>query len=204
MYVPAAFRQIDRAKLFEFIEGHSFGLLVSRLGGELYATHLPMLLDAEAGPNGQLVGHVARANRQWKELEGQHVVAVFTGPHAYVSPTWYESENVVPTWNYVAAHVYGRCELVEDEQAVAGILAEYVTTYEGSMPAPWTLDPQSPFFRKMVGAVVGFRIPIASIEGKWKLGQNHPPERRRKVARRLAASEDPSSQAIARLIAETL
>jgi transcriptional regulator len=204
MYVPTAFRQTDRAELFEFIKDHSSGLLISRLAGEPYATHLPLVVHEGAGPTGRLLGHVARANPQWHELDGQQVLVAFSGPHAYVSPTWYESHDVVPTWNYVAVHVYGRCQLVDDEQVVAGILAEFVATYERRMPAPWTPDLDSPSFRKLARAVVGFQISITSLEGKWKLGQNHPAERRRKVARRLEASNDPSSQAIARLMSKTL
>lgn len=100
MYVPSDFRQTDRSKIVEFIRAHSFGLLVSHLGGELFATHLPLLLDVDASGNGRILGHLARANRQWQELAGQEVMAVFTAPHAYVSPTWYESQQVVPTWNY--------------------------------------------------------------------------------------------------------
>ena len=114
MYIPAAFQQTDKTKLHDFIEANSFGLLVSTHGGEPFATHLPFLLERDAGPHGCLVGHVARANPQWHGLDGQTVLAVFSGPHAYVSPTWYEAENVVPTWNYVAVHAYGPCRLVED------------------------------------------------------------------------------------------
>src|SRR4051812_36029868 len=102
MYVPTAFAETDPAKLHDFIEAHSFGLLVSAPGGVPVATHLPLLLERSTGPHGCLVGHVARANPQWEGLDGKPVLAVFSGPHAYVSPAWYESENVVPTWNYVA------------------------------------------------------------------------------------------------------
>src|SRR4051794_35885289 len=114
MYVPAHFEQTDLATLHAFIEDHSFGLLTSMLDGRLFASHLPFLLDRQAGPFGSLLGHVAKANPQWRQLAGQEVFVVFSGPHAYVSPTWYEAEHVVPTWNYVAVHAYGRCRLIED------------------------------------------------------------------------------------------
>ena len=204
MYVPSHFRQTDRSALFEFIEAHSFGLLVSHVAGELFATHLPLLVDRDAGPNGCLLGHVARANPQAKELAGQRVMAVFTGPHAYVSPSWYESENVVPTWNYVAVHVYGRCEGVDADEAVAAILSRTVAAFERSQGSPWALDSQSAYLAKLRRAIVAFRIPIAGIDGAWKLGQNHSAERREKVAQRLAASADPDAQTIARLMGETL
>ena len=98
MYVPPAFAETDKGKLYDFIEAHAFGLLVSTHGGEPFATHLPFLLERDAGPHGRLVGHLARANLQWQGLDGRPVLAVFSGPHAYVSPSWYEADDVVPTW----------------------------------------------------------------------------------------------------------
>jgi transcriptional regulator len=204
MYIPKWFEESDQAKLFDFIEANSFGLLVSTLAGGLFATHLPLLVEREHGSDGQLLGHMARANPQWSELAGQEVLAVFSGPHAYISPTWYETENVVPTWNYVAAHVYGKCEIIDDEQATAEIVEDYVSTYELSMPRPWTIDRGTPFFQKLVKMVVGFRIEISRIEGKWKLGQNHAADRRQRVARQLALDESDDAQAIASLMRESL
>jgi transcriptional regulator len=204
MYVPPAFAETDQDKLHDFIASHSFGLLVSTLGGEPFATHLPLLLDRGAGPHGTLVGHLARANPHWHGLEGQTVLAVFAGPHAYVSPTWYEADDVVPTWNYVAVHAYGTCRLVDDAEALADILAATVDTYERSMAKPWSIDTGSDFFRKMARAVVGFRVEISRLEGKWKLNQNHPRARREKVIRVLERSEDQDAAAIARLMRETL
>ena len=203
MYVPPHFQQSDEAKLFDFIASHSFGLLVSRVAGELFATHLPLLSNKAAPPRGQIWGHMARSNPQWQDLAGQSVLTVFSGPHAYISPTWYEADNVVPTWNYVAVHAYGTCELTNDE-TTSRIVEDYVATYERSQPKPWTIDAASPFFGKLVQMVVGFRINITRLEGKWKLGQNHPAERREKVVRRLTESDDLNAQAIARLTAETL
>jgi len=202
MYVPTAFEETDQSKLHEFIEAHSFGLLVSSHENEPFATHLPFLLERDAGQHGSLVGHLARANPQWRDLEGQQVLVVFSGPHAYVSPTWYEAENVVPTWNYVAVHAYGRCRLVEDSDALARILTATVGTYERLMPNPWGIDTRTEFFQKFVRAVVGFRVEISRLEGKWKLNQNHPPERREKVIRVLERSEDQDAREIARLMTE--
>ena len=204
MYIPPAFQELDQAKLFDAIERHSFGLLISQLEGELFATHLPLLVDRQAGPNGQLLGHMARANPQWQELNGQTVLAVFSGPHAYITPTWYEAENVVPTWNYVAVYVYGKCEVIDDDRATAKIVEDYVATYERGRPTPWRIDADAPFFEKLVKMVVVFCIKISRIEGKWKLSQNHPTERREKVARRLAEENHVDAQAIGRLMAATL
>jgi transcriptional regulator len=204
MYVPPIFARTDPAELFAFIEAHSFGLLVSNHGGEPFATHIPLLLDRTAGPHGTLLGHVARANPQWRDLADQTVLAVFSGPHAYVSPSWYEAENVVPTWNYVAVHATGVLRLVEDADAAADILAATVATYESTMPTPWRLDTSTEYFRKQVKGIVAFRIQVTRLEGKWKLNQNHPPERREKVARALEQSANPGDREIARLVLETL
>jgi transcriptional regulator len=181
MYVPPHFAESDPARLHDLIERHSFGLLVSRVGGEPFATHLPFLLDRDGGPHGTLIGHMARANLQWKELVGQTALAVFSGPHAYVSPTWYEAGNVVPTWNYAA----GPVELVEDRNAVLEIVRQSVAVYEAAMPRPWAPDWSSTLVDRLLGQIVGFRLRIDRLEGKWKMSQNHPVERRKKVVRAL-------------------
>src|SRR5690606_3576711 len=102
MYVPPSFRPHDHEVLQAFMRRHSFATLVSQLDGVPFATHLPLLHRAQVGSDGQLLGHVARANPQWQELAGQQVLAIFNGPHAYVSPTWYGVKDAVPTWNYQA------------------------------------------------------------------------------------------------------
>ena len=104
MYIPAAFRETGPAVLFDFIEANRFALLASIREGAILASHLPLLRDREPCPHGRLVGHMARANEQWPVADGNEVLAIFSGPHAYISPAWYESENVVPTWNDIAVH----------------------------------------------------------------------------------------------------
>jgi transcriptional regulator len=200
MYIPASFAQTDSKPLFELIESHSFGVLVSAVEGGMSATHLPLLLRREPAPHGRLVGHMARANPQWRAIDGREVLCIFSGPHAYVSPTWYESENVVPTWNYVAVHVYGTCRVIDDALATARIVSDYVSTYEKSMPSPWQLETGTPFFEKLLKAIVGFEIEISRIEGKWKLSQNQPMEIRQRAAAQLAMREDAESQEVARMM----
>ncbi len=197
MYIPAAFAEPDLIKLHDFIEQHSFGLLVSQVDGLPFASHLPLLLDRTAGPHGTLVGHMARANSQWREAGGQTALAIFSGPHAYISPTWYEAEQVVPTWNYTAVHASGRVEVIEDEGALLDIVRETVRVYEQAMPRPWSFDGSGAFVGRMLTQIVGFRIEIERIEGKWKLNQNHPAERRKKVVRALQERGDENAQAIA-------
>jgi transcriptional regulator len=200
MYVPPHFAETDPAKLHDFIEQNGFGLLVSQLGGQPFATHLPFLLDRATGPHGTLVGHLARANPQWREADGQTALAVFSGPHAYVSPTWYESEQVVPTWNYVAVHAYGRLRITEDRDALLQIVRDSVRFYEQAMPRPWSFDDSGTFADRMLKQIVGFRMEIERIEGKWKLNQNHPAERRRKVVRALRERGGENGLAVADLM----
>ena len=204
MYLPTAFAEFDPAKLHDAIERHSFGLLVTQAGGRPFATHLPFLLERTAGPHGTLVGHLARANPQWHDLAGQTALAVFSGPHAYVSPTWYEAEQVVPTWNYVAVHASGRFQAVEDADALAELLQRMVGVYEQRLPRPWSFDAADPAVRRRLAQVVGFRIPIDRIEGKWKLNQNHPAERRRNVVRALRERGGEDARAVADLMAGML
>src|SRR5919109_41098 len=114
MYLPPAFNEPNYDKLHPFMEQNSFAMLVSRSAGQLVANHLPMLLDSKCGPHGCLYGHMARANTQWQHAEGTEVLVVFSGPHAYISPTWYEAAHVVPTWNYVAVHAYGMFHAIQE------------------------------------------------------------------------------------------
>jgi transcriptional regulator len=200
MYIPEMFAENDRTKLFDFIEANSFGILVSEVAGQPFATHMPFLVDRDAGPHGTLIGHVARANPHWKDAAGQTGLAIFSGPHVYVSPTWYESEHVVPTWNYTAVHVYGTMRMVEDEAGLADIVGRMVAFYERSMPTPWTFDDKTTFMSRMLGQIVGVRIEIERIEGKFKLNQNRTVEQRERVAAQLERRDDENSAAIAALM----
>jgi transcriptional regulator len=202
MYIPSAFAESDQPKLHDFIESHSFGLLVSQ-GEEPSASHLPFLLDRQSGPRGRLIGHMARANPQWQQASGNSVLVVFSGPHAYISPSWYEAENVVPTWNYVAIHVYGTLRLIEDRGALMQVVRDTVDRYEQAMPQSWTFDGSADFLDRLVQMIVGFHIEIDRIEGKWKLSQNHTPERRERVIGGLLASTDSGAHDVARLMRES-
>src|SRR5467141_3558533 len=155
MYLPAAFAEPDLTKLHDFIEQHSFSLLVSQVDGLPFASHLPLLLDRTAGPHGTLVGHMARANPQWREAGGQTALAIFSGPHAYISPTWYEAEQVVPTWNYTAVHASGRVEVIEEEEALLDIVQETVRVYERAMRRPWSFDGSGTFVGRLLAQIVG-------------------------------------------------
>jgi len=204
MYVPTHFAETEPAILHAFVERHSFGLLVSQVGGMPFATHLPFLLDRSAGPHGTLLGHMARANPHWRELAGQTALAVFSGPHAYISPSWYESENVVPTWNYAAVHATGSVELVEGPDELLDIVTRSVAVYEASMPRPWAFDAAGPFVKRLLGQIMGFRLRIDRLEGKWKMSQNHLPDRRKKVIRALEARGGEDAIGVAQMVRATL
>lgn len=201
MYVPPCFSETDQAKLHEFIEQHSFSTLISQVVDEPVATHLPLLLNRDQGTQGTLTGHMARANSHWQAAAGQQVLAIFHGPHAYISPSWYEAASVVPTWNYVAVHVYGTLRLIEDQSRLSALIHRMVERYESTLSNPWRLESQDEMFvSRMLDAIVGFEVVIDRIEGKWKLSQNHPSERRENVVRQLRASSNPDARQIADLM----
>ncbi|HEY3788838.1 MAG TPA: FMN-binding negative transcriptional regulator [Urbifossiella sp.] len=204
MYIPAAFAETDPNALHNFIEANSFGLLVTQVDGLPFATHLPLLLERTSGSHGTLVGHMARANPHWQQAAGQTALAIFSGPHTYVSPTWYEAEQVVPTWNYAAVHVYGRLQIIEETDDLMKIVQEMVWVYERNLPNPWSFDGSETFVHRLLAQIVGFRIEIDRIEGKFKLNQNHPVERRRKVEHALELQGGENALAIAAMMRATL
>ncbi|MBC7855113.1 MAG: FMN-binding negative transcriptional regulator, partial [Pirellulaceae bacterium] len=207
MYTPAHFAEADLSKLQAAIEAYSFATLVSKQDGALTASHLPLLLKRDGGaPSnyGTLVGHMAKANPQWEQAAGQEVLAIFAGPHAYISPTWYEEEKVVPTWNYVAVHACGRLELVPDSTQKLDILQQTVSIYERNMPVPWTMSQPGEFLTRLVDQIVAFQIPLGRLEGKWKLNQNHPLARRQRVIAALKTCQDEAAWEIAGLMEERL
>lgn len=205
MYTPVSFAETDIEKLHAFIERHSFAALVTHDARQSVASHLPLLLERNAQPYGRLIGHVARANSQWEHADGQPALVIFSGPHAYISPSWYEAANVVPTWNYVAVHVYGTMRLEHRHERLLEIVERFVEVYEAGMRQPWTVDSAEPvFIHKLVDATVGFTIDIEQIEGKWKLNQNHDATRRTKVIRALQEVGGENRERIAELMSQTL
>jgi len=203
MYTPAPFVVDDLPTLHDFIDHHGFATLISQ-GEEPAASHLPFLLDRQAGTQGRLRSHMARANPQWETADGTPVLVIFSGPHAYISPRWYTGENVVPTWNYVAVHVHGTLRVVDSRDAVLNIVEQTVAHYEADRPEPWEYAGDADFLDRLLQMIVGFEIEIDRIEGKWKLSQNHPAERREGVIHGLQATGVPSDLVIARLMQQTL
>jgi transcriptional regulator len=197
MYIPASFAAPDREHVFRAIERYSFATLVSGAGSTLVASHLPLLLDRGGGPQGTLLGHMARANPQWRTAAGSESLAIFTGPHAYISPRWYEAPGAVPTWNYIAVHAYGPLELIDDRQQAEELLRRMIDVYEAGQPEPWRLEGPREDIERLLEQIVAFRIPLQRLEGKWKLHQNRPADQRAKVVAALERRTDGDSRAIA-------
>jgi transcriptional regulator len=203
MYIPAAFAETDIVTIHQFMRRNSFATVVSNGPHGMVASHLPILLAPDVGPNGSLVGHMARANRHWQQAQGE-VLVIFSGPHTYVSPSWYEEGGTVPTWNYVAVHAYGTFQIVEEREDLLNILRRSVRAYEGSRLTPWVFDESASHVESMLKAIVGFRIEITRLEGKWKLSQNHPDTRRHKVIAALRQEPGEDAAAIADLMIHSL
>ncbi|HYG20013.1 MAG TPA: FMN-binding negative transcriptional regulator [Ohtaekwangia sp.] len=169
MYTPAKFKLADEYAIQAFIRQNGFGLLINHPEGNLWATHIPMVLSEDGK---KLSGHVSRANKAWKGFHSDvEVLAVFQGPHAYISSSWYDHENV-PTWNYLAAHVYGTIRTVEGDELYEG-LKQLTDKYEAASEHPVAIETMSASYLKnaMLG-VVGFEILITRIEATRKLSQN--------------------------------
>jgi transcriptional regulator len=200
MYIPKAFEVTDLSTLHEFIETYTFGTLVTVAGEQPVATRLPLILDRARGRQGSLLGHVARANPQWRSFDGdRQCLVMFDGPHAYISPSWYATSPAVPTWNYAAVHVYGIPRPLHDTGQLAELVDRLVGIYEAGMPQPWPGRLPADFKAAMLKAIVGFTIEIDRIEGKFKLGQNRPVEDRTGTVVRLERSTDQTARALAEL-----
>ena len=182
LYVPSHFRVEDPAVLDEFIARNGFGTLVSSGAEGLQVSHIPFIAERAKDGALRLLGHVARANPHANALAGAgQVVAIFQGPHAYVSPTWYEHHPAVPTWNYAVVHAHGRATLM-DEAGLRSLLERLSSTYEAGRPNPWRMADAPPdFIEKLLGVIVGFSIAVERVEGKFKLSQNRPGNDARRV-----------------------
>lgn len=191
MYIPENMA-MEADVVTKFIADHGFGVMVSP---SLEATHLPLLFERGEGDRGTLYGHLAKANRQWEGLEGRRVLVVFSGPHSYISPTWYERGPAVPTWNYAAVHCYGIFERL-DEKQTARALEGLMDRHEPLVAADAVLMPDE-FRRKLGRAVVGFRIVVDEIQAKEKLGQHRSRGDQRGVYEALGKSGDGGANALA-------
>jgi len=191
MYIPKAFREDDLNTLHKLMREYSFATLITQHEGVPFATHLPFILDAKRGPNGTLLAHMARANPQWRDFKSeQKVLVIFQGPHAYVSPSWYEVELSVPTWNYAVVHAYGIPRLLEDSEELYKLLKILIETHEAQFENQWPFQLPDEYLQKMMRGIVGFEIEITRLEGKFKMSQNRTESERENVIAALQESSD--------------
>lgn len=196
MYIPDQNKNGNIEEIKKFLRQNAFGILISQVNRKPWATHIPLELEVDENGNDILVGHIAKANPQWKEFtENEEVLCIFNGPHAYISSSWYKEEEV-PTWNYIAVHVYGKLEIL-NETALMASLHRLVDKYEAHSKYPVSLKNMSSNTLKQVRGIVGFRIKISDIQGKYKLSQNrkhdHP-----KIIQELQNRNDSGSHKIAK------
>ena len=196
LYIPPAFRIDDPRTLLEFVRANAFGTLVSSGEAGLHVSHIPFIAEIEEGRM-RLLGHVARNNPHWEALEGaRHLVAIFEGPHGYISPSWYSQHPSVPTWNYSVVHAHGKARLT-DEAELHDLVTRLAAIYEAGSAKPWRLSDQpAAYVSGMLANIVGFEIAVERLEGKFKLSQNRPAE----VPRVIEALEGRGEAALAGLM----
>jgi transcriptional regulator len=206
LYLPENFKVDDLPALHEAIRQIAFGTLVTQGSAGMEASHVPMLIDPEGGRYGTLHGHIARANPQWERITaGAEALAMFVGPQGYITPAWYATKRatgkVVPTWNYVAIHAYGRPTFFDDSERLRTLVTRLTNTHEAPRSAPWAVTDAPPaFIDGMLRAIVGFELPVERLEGKWKMSQNRPAEDRQGVLEGLAREGGPREAAVAETI----
>jgi transcriptional regulator len=201
MYIHQKFKNDDRADVFNFCDRYSFATVISGDSGVILANHFPLLLDQNKGPNGTLIGHMARANAQWKSWgENTTVLCIFNGPNRYISPKWYRDELNVPTWNYAVVHMSGKPRLIEDHEGLENILKDLVQKYEKVEGTNWSYDLPEDFRRGLTKAIVGFEIDVTIVEAKFKLSQNREDADRLSAIENLSSKIDESSQEMVRLM----
>lgn len=205
MYIPKKFKQENIEELVALIQEYSFATLVVHSEQGIEAIHLPVLLEQQ-GEAFVLKAHIAKANDVWKRVQnGDDVLVIFNGPNCYVSPNHYptkaEHGKAVPTWNYAVVHVKGEISFIHDSDWILSIVDELTSKHEAGSSAPWSIaDAPAEFIDKMLSAVVGINIDVASIVGKWKLSQNQPEINQQGVIQGLSSIDDPVSQRIATMV----
>ena len=199
MYTPTHFAQTDTATLVAFMRRFSFATIVSQVAERPFATHLPFVVEHSEDGQVTLLAHFAKANPQWQNLEVQTALVIFSEPHAYISPSLYEKELNVPTWNYVAVHAYGQATLITDEAQAFELLEKQMQTFEKKYLIQWSGLPQE-YKNAMVKGIVAFRLNVSQLEGKEKLSQNKKAGERERIIAHLAESPDGAARQMAELM----
>ena len=209
MYLPAHFEETRNEVLHALMREHPLATLVVNGAAGPTANHLPLHFAADASPHGTLQGHLARANALWREAADAEVLAIFHGPQAYVTPSWYptkrEHGKAVPTWNYVVVHARGRLRVIDDAAWLRRQLETLVTQHEAGFAAPWQIaDAPADYIDGMLAAIVGIEITLTALTGKWKISQNQPAANRAGVVAGLRQIGSADALAMADLVAATL
>lgn len=173
MYIPDHFSVSDENEIFRFIKSNSFGQLISNVDDRLFSSHIPFILNHD---NTRLLGHLAKNNPQWCDIENQEILVTFQGPHDYISPSWMQKP-AVPTWNYQAVHVYGKAKVIADRENIKSIIENLTHFYESSFEQPW-----KPKYKESITEfIIGIEIEISEIQCKYKLSQNRPKPDRQQI-----------------------
>jgi transcriptional regulator len=198
IYTPAHFAVDDRAAIARLMHDHPFATLLTPVSPEPLISHVPLLFVPECEPHGTLIGHMARANPHWRDAAAAESVAIFHGPHAYVSPSWFtEPSKGVPTWNYAVVHASGTLDVIDDPVETRRVLDALVRRFEADRAAPWQFAMDARQRDALVGAIVAFRIRIRRLTGKFKLSQNRPVSDQTRIAAALDAEPYADAAAVA-------
>ncbi len=205
MYTPPHFEVSDLADIHSAIRACGLAHLVTATPDGILATPLPFFLEPSEGELGTLYGHLARANSQWKQTPHSEALVIYTGPDAYISPSWYatkaETGKVVPTWNYGIVHAYGTVEFFDDPNRLLDVVTRLTQLHEGRRQAPWQVsDAPADFIQGQLRGIVGIRIPIARLEGKLKMSQNRTEADRAGVIEGLRTSDRATEREAAELV----
>ncbi len=193
MYLPHHFTQTDTATLVAFMRQYAFATIVSEVDGKPCASHLPFVVEWKEDGTIQLLAHFAKANPQWQTLEGQTALVIFNEPHAYISPSLYDKELSVPTWNYIAVHAYGHASLITEEAAVRELLEKQIQSFEKEYFTQWMNLPE-PFKAAMQKGITAFRIDVTELQGKEKLSQNKSAQERERIGKHLIENTDSTAR----------
>ncbi|MDF2438036.1 MAG: FMN-binding negative transcriptional regulator [Bacteroidota bacterium] len=195
MYIPSYYREEDEPKLLDFMRAHNFANLVSSVNNVPLATHLPFVIEKREEKI-FLVSHMAKANPQWQSFTNNSVLVIFQWPHAYISPSNYEKQQNVPTWNYVAVHAYGMPRIIDEPKEVWSLMERTIENFEEKFMSQWKdLSPE--YVNGMLKAIVAFEIEVTKLEGKFKLSQNKTKNEQKNIIESLEKSEDSVERGIA-------
>jgi len=196
MFIAPDNRNEDIEEIRDFVKNNGFGILINKTNERFHGTHIPLVLETDADGNDILHGHIAKANPQWKNFQtSDEILVIFNGPHAYVSSSWYNHENV-PTWNYIAIHVYGSIKIIEGEELMNS-LRKLTDKYEKGAENPVSVDKLSDRTMRQVRGIVGFEIKVTEMQAAYKLSQNRNEEDYHQVIDKLEATEDPQAKGVA-------